>query len=419
MKSRVKDLSLAEQGRLKLEWAMKHMPVLMRLREEGRDKRPLAGLRIGAVLHVTKETGVLMMALKDSGAEEVVLAASNPLSTQDDVAAALVEYGIRVYAWRGQSSEEYYWCIRQVAESRPDVVLDDGGDLHAMLHSEYKKLGGEITGGTEETTTGVIRLKSLEREGLLLYPVVAVNNAYTKFLFDNRFGTGQSTFDGIMRATNILVAGKNVVVAGYGWVGKGIALRARGLGARRVIVTEVDPIRALEAVFDGFEVMPMSEAAGIGDIFVTATGNKAVIRREHFEKMKDGAILANAGHFNVEVWIPDLESLSVGKRVIRENVTEYTLRDGRKLYLLAEGRLVNLVAAEGHPSEVMDMSFANQYLAVKYLHENKGRLEKKVYNPPRELDEMVARLKLETMGIRIDELTPEQVEYLKSWSYGT
>lgn len=419
MSSRVRDISLAESGRLKLDWAMKHMPVLMKLREEGRRRKPLAGVRVGAVLHVTKETGVLMMALKDSGAEEVVLAASNPLSTQDDVAAALVEYGIRVYAWRGQTSEDYYWCIRQVVESRPDVVLDDGGDLHATLHSGFKNIAEKIVGGTEETTTGVVRLRALEREGLLQYPVIAVNNAYTKFLFDNRFGTGQSTFDGIMRATNILIAGKNVVVAGYGWVGKGIALRARGLGARRVIVTEVDPIRALEAVFDGFEVMPMSEAASIGDIFITATGNKAVLRREHFEKMKDGAILANAGHFNVEVWIPDLEGISIGKRIIRENVTEYTLKDGRRLYLLAEGRLVNLVAAEGHPSEVMDMSFANQYLAVRYLLENKGRLERRVYNPPRELDEMVARLKLDTMGVRIDELTPEQAEYLKSWSYGT
>ena len=419
MSSRVRDISLAESGRLKLDWAMKHMPVLMKLREEGRRRKPLAGVRVGAVLHVTKETGVLMMALKDSGAEEVVLAASNPLSTQDDVAAALVEYGIRVCAWRGQTSEDYYWCIRQVVESRPDVVLDDGGDLHATLHSGFKNIAEKIVGGTEETTTGVVRLRALEREGLLQYPVIAVNNAYTKFLFDNRFGTGQSTFDGIMRATNILIAGKNVVVAGYGWVGKGIALRARGLGARRVIVTEVDPIRALEAVFDGFEVMPMSEAASIGDIFITATGNKAVLRREHFEKMKDGAILANAGHFNVEVWIPDLEGISIGKRIIRENVTEYTLKDGRRLYLLAEGRLVNLVAAEGHPSEVMDMSFANQYLAVRYLLENKGRLERRVYNPPRELDEMVARLKLDTMGVRIDELTPEQAEYLKSWSYGT
>jgi len=419
LSSRVRDISLAESGRLKLDWAMKHMPVLMKLREEGRRRKPLAGVRVGAVLHVTKETGVLMMALKDSGAEEVVLAASNPLSTQDDVAAALVEYGIKVCAWRGQTSEDYYWCIRQVVESRPDVVLDDGGDLHATLHSGFKNIAEKIVGGTEETTTGVIRLRALEREGLLQYPVIAVNNAYTKFLFDNRFGTGQSTFDGIMRATNILIAGKNVVVAGYGWVGKGTALRARGLGARRVIVTEVDPIRALEAVFDGFEVMPMSEAASIGDIFITATGNKAVLRREHFEKMKDGAILANAGHFNVEVWIPDLEGISIGKRIIRENVTEYTLKDGRRLYLLAEGRLVNLVAAEGHPSEVMDMSFANQYLAVRYLLENKGRLERRVYNPPRELDEMVARLKLDTMGVRIDELTPEQAEYLKSWSYGT
>ena len=419
MEYKVKDMSLAPQGRLKIEWAEHHMHVLMLLRRKYADEKPLSGIRIGAVLHVTKETAVLMKALKDAGAEEVVLAASNPLSTQDDVAAALVEYGIRVYAWRGQSSDEYYWCLRKVVESEPDIVLDDGGDLHALLHKDYIDHAGRIIGGTEETTTGVIRLKALEREGVLKYPVIAVNNAYTKHLFDNRYGTGQSTFDGILRATNILVAGKVVVVAGYGWVGKGIAMRARGLGARRVIVTEVDPIRALEAVFDGFEVMPMIKAVEVGDIFVTATGNKAVIRREHFEKMKDGAILANAGHFNVEIWIPDLEALSVSKRVIRPNVTEYKLKDGRRLYLLAEGRLVNLVAAEGHPSEVMDMSFANQFLAVKYLYDNRGKLPPKVFNPPLDLDKRVAKLKLDSMGIEIDTLTKEQEEYLKSWTLGT
>ncbi len=415
---RVKDLSLADQGRLKIEWAEHHMPVLMYFRRKYSESKPFKDLVIGATLHVTKETAVLVKALKDAGAE-VYLSASNPLSTQDDVAAALVKYGINVFAWRGQSSDEYYWCLRWVAEVKPDIVLDDGADLHATLHKDYPETASRLIGGTEETTTGVIRLKALEKDGLLKYPVIAVNNAFTKHLFDNRYGTGQSTFDGILRATNILIAGKVVVVAGYGWVGLGIALRARGLGARRVIVTEVDPIRALEAVFDGFEVMPMIEAAEVGDIFVTATGNKAVIRREHMERMKDGALLANAGHFNVEVWIPDLEALSVSKRVIRPNVTEYRLKDGRRLYLLAEGRLVNLVAAEGHPSEVMDMSFANQFMAVKYLYDNRGKLPPKVFNPPIEIDRRIAELKLETMGIKIDKLTPEQKKYLESWSLGT
>ncbi|MGC8983078.1 MAG: adenosylhomocysteinase [Desulfurococcaceae archaeon] len=418
MEFRVKDLKLAESGELKIAWAESNMPVLMSLREKYRGTQLLSGLRVGAVLHVTKETAVLVLALKEAGAE-VILAGSNPLSTQDDVAAALVNRGIRVYAWRGQTPEEYYWCLSKVAESNPHVVIDDGGDLHALLHEKYSAVAEGVIGGTEETTTGVRRLKALESSGLLKYPVIAVNDSYTKYLFDNRYGTGQSTFDGILRATNILIAGKVVVVAGYGWVGRGIAMRARGLGARRVIVTEVDPIKALEAVYDGFEVMPMIKAAEIGDVFITATGNIAVIRKEHFEKMKDGAILANAGHFNVEVWIPDLEELAVGKRKIMEHVTEYKLRDGKRLYLLAEGRLVNLVAAEGHPSEVMDMSFANQFLAVKYIVENKGKLPKKVMRLPRELDEEVARLKLRSMGIEIDELTPEQREYLSSWKYGT
>ncbi len=415
---KVKDLGLASKGKLKIEWAEKQMPVLVMLRKRYSEKKQFKNLVIGAVLHVTKETAVLVKALKDSGAE-IWLAASNPLSTQDDVAAALVEYGINVFAWRGESSDEYYWCLRKVANAEPDIILDDGADMHALLHSEYPELASKLVGGTEETTTGVIRLKALEGDGILKYPVIAVNNAYTKHLFDNRYGTGQSTFDGILRATNTLIAGKVVVVAGYGWVGKGIALRARGLGARRVIVVEVDPIRALEAVFDGFEVMPMIDAARVGDIFITATGNKKVIRREHFMVMKDGVLLANAGHFNVEIWIPDLEDLSVEKRVIRENVTEYRLRDGRSLYLLAEGRLVNLVAAEGHPSEVMDMSFANQFMAVKYLYDNRGKLPPKVLNPPYEIDSMIARLKLETMGIHIEKLTKEQEEYLKSWRLGT
>jgi adenosylhomocysteinase len=415
---RVRDLSLAGSGELKIAWAERNMPVLMLLRRKYSGLKPLSGVRIGAVLHVTKETAVLALSFKEAGAE-VYLAASNPLSTQDDVAAALAMRGIHVYAWRGESSEEYYWCISRVAESKPDIVIDDGGDLHVLLHEKYRDIAGDIIGGTEETTTGVNRLKALEASKLLLYPVIAVNDSYTKYLFDNRYGTGQSTFDGVMRSTNILIAGKVIVVAGYGWVGRGIAMRARGLGARRVIVTEVNPVRALEAVYDGFEVMPMDKAAGIGDIFITATGNIAVIRREHFEKMKDGAILANAGHFNVEIWIPDLEELSVSKRQILPNVTEYSLRDGRKLYLLAEGRLVNLAAAEGHPSEVMDMSFANQFLAVKYLLENRGKLSETVMKLPWELDELVAKLKLEAMGIEIDELTERQREYLSSWKYGT
>ena len=416
MDYKVKDLGLAPRGRLQLEWAEKHMPVLLLIRERFSKEKPLEGLRIGAVLHVTKETGVLIRTLLAGGAE-VYLAASNPLSTQDEVAAALVEEGAHVYAWRGQSQEEYYWCIKQVAESNPQIVVDDGADLHAILHSEYQDIARNIKGGTEETTTGVVRLRALEREGRLLYPVIAVNDAYTKYLFDNRYGTGQSTVDGIMRATNILFAGKKVVVAGYGWCGRGIAMRARGLGAR-VIVTEVNPIRALEAVMDGYDVMPMNEAAKIGDIFITATGNRDVIRREHFLAMKDGAILANAGHFNVEVSVQDLEELALRKREIRPYVTEYTLPNGKKLYLLAEGRLVNLVAAEGHPSEVMDMSFANQALSIEYIYRN-PRLPVKVHKVPHQIDENVAKLKLKAMNIEIDELTETQKQYLRSWNLGT
>ncbi|HDJ83684.1 MAG TPA: adenosylhomocysteinase [Desulfurococcaceae archaeon] len=416
MEYKVKDKSLAPRGRLQIEWAEKHMPVLMLIRERFSRDKPLKGIRVGAVLHVTKETAVLVKTLKAGGAE-VYLAASNPLSTQDEVAAALVEEGIHVYAWRGQTSDEYYWCIRQVAEAEPHVVIDDGADLHAMLHKEYEDIARRIKGGTEETTTGVVRLRALEREGKLLYPVIAVNDAYTKYLFDNRYGTGQSTIDGILRATNILLAGKKVVVAGYGWVGRGIAMRARGMGAR-VIVTEVDPIRALEAVMDGFDVMPMKEAAKIGEVFITATGNKDVITREHFMLMKDGAILVNAGHFNVEISVKDLEEIAVSKREIRPYVTEYKLPNGKRLYLLAEGRLVNLVAAEGHPSEVMDMSFANQALSVEYIVKN-PRQQPMVYRVPREIDENVARLKLKAMNIEIDELTPEQKKYLESWSLGT
>ncbi|BEP17112.1 adenosylhomocysteinase [Pyrofollis japonicus] len=413
--SKIRNPGLAEQGLVQIEWAEQHMPVVAKfIRERFEKEKPLNGVIVGAVLHVTKETAALVRTLVAGGAR-VFLAASNPLSTQDDVAAALAsQEGIEVCAWRGMNEKEYFDCIRWVASQKPNIVIDDGGDLHATLHKEFPDVAGQVWGGTEETTTGVIRLRAMEKQGVLKYPAIAVNNARTKMMFDNRYGTGQSTIDGILRATNILFAGKKVVVAGYGWVGRGIAMRARGMGAR-VIVTEVDPIRALEALMDGFDVMPMIEAAKIGDIFITATGNKKVIRREHFEVMKDGAILANAGHFNVEIWIPDLEEMAVSKRTIRKYVTEYKLKDGRKLYLLAEGRLVNLVAAEGHPSEVMDMSFANQALSAEYLVKNRGKLEPRVYLVPDEIDQEVARLKLKAMGVEIDELIPEQVEYLQSW----
>ncbi len=414
MQSKVKDPSLSEQGRLKIEWAEAHMPVLMELRNKYKVSKPLSGYRVSACLHVTKETAVLVKTLRDWGAQ-VFLVPSNPLSTQDDVAAALAEEdNITVEAWRGMNESEYFGAIRDAARAGPDVVLDDGADLHVTIHEEMPEVGRKVIGGNEETTTGVIRLKALEASGKLMYPVIAVNNALTKYLFDNRYGTGQSALDGILRATNVLLAGKKVVVAGYGWVGRGIAMKARGMGAR-VIVTEVDPIKALEAVMDGFDVMSMSEAAAVGDIFITATGDKDVIRKEHILEMKDGAILANAGHFNVEVSVTDLEAISTSKREIRPNTVEYTLQNGKRVYLLAEGRLVNLVAAEGHPSEVMDMSFANQALAALYHVNNKGKLQPKVYDVPREQDEEVARLKLQTMGIKIDELTPEQQEYLRSW----
>jgi adenosylhomocysteinase len=410
---KVKDLSLAPKGREQIRWAELHMPVLKLIKETFEKEKPFKGVRVGAVLHVTKETAVLVKTLKASGAD-VWLAASNPLSTQDEVAAALAEEGVHVYAWRGETFEEYFWAINVIAGAEPHIVIDDGGDLHVYLHREKLEVAEKVIGGTEETTTGVTRLKALEREGLLKYPVIAVNNAYTKYLFDNRYGTGQSTIDGILRATNILLAGKIVVVAGYGWAGRGIAMRAKGMGAR-VIVTEVDPIKALEALMDGFEVMKMIDAAKIGDVFVTATGNINVIRKEHLEVMKDGAILSNAGHFDVEVSVKDLESIAIEKRDIRECVTEYVLPNGRKLYLLGKGRLVNLVCAEGHPSEIMDMSFANQAMSAKYLIENKGKLEPKVFNVPYEVDSMVAKLKLKSMNIEIDELTEEQRKYLSSY----
>ena len=411
MKFKIKDLNLAEEGRRQIEWAESKMPVLMKIRERFNKEKPLNGIKISACLHVTKETAVLMKTLLAGGAE-ITLSASNPLSTQDEVAAALVEEGVHVYAWRGQSEEEYFECIGLALKHKPHITMDDGADLTVTAHKEnYIE---NTIGGTEETTTGVIRIKAMEKEGALKYPIIAVNNALTKYLFDNRYGTGQSTIDGIMRATHVLLAGKNVVVAGYGWCGRGIAMRAKGMGAN-VIITEVDPLRALEAVMDGYRVMPMSKAAEIGDIFITATGNIDVIREEHFKKMKNGAILANSGHFNVEINIKDLEKLSVKKRKIRPHVEEYTLQNGRKLYLLAEGRLVNLAAAEGHPSEVMDMSFSNQALSIEYLVENKGKLEAKVYLVPKQIDMKVAKLKLESLGIEIDKLTPRQEEYLQKW----
>lgn len=414
MDYKVKDLSLAEQGKKQIEWAELHMPALMEIKKQFEAEKPLKGIRISAVLHVTKETAALVKTLKAGGAE-VALAGSNPLSTQDDVAAALVKEGIRVFAWKGENENDYYNNIKEIMKYEPQIVMDDGGDLHAYIHENYS---GKIIGGTEETTTGVIRLKAMEEEKVLKYPVVAVNNAFTKYLFDNRIGTGQSTIDGILRATNILIAGKVAVVAGYGWVGRGIAQRLRGMGAR-VIIVEVSPLRALEAVMDGFDVMPMSKAAEIGEIFVTATGNINVINKEHFLKMKDGAILANSGHFNVEINVKGLRDIAKQVRTIRPYLEEYTLDNGKKIYLLADGRLVNLAAAEGHPSEVMDLSFSNQALSVKYLIENKDKLEPKVYNVPQEIDETVAMLKLRGMGIELEPMTKEQIEYMKQWRYGT
>ena len=411
----VKDINLADKGRLKIEWAEAHMPVLMEIRREFERSRPLKNIRVGFALHVTKETGVLVKTLIAGGAR-VAISGCNPLSTQDDVAAALARDGIRVYAWRGESRDEYYQNINKVLDFEPEITIDDGGDLVFTIHKERQELIENIRGGCEETTTGIIRLRAMDKDRALKYPVMDVNDARTKHFFDNRYGTGQSTIDGILRATNVLIAGKNFVVAGYGFCGKGISLRARGMGAN-VIVTEVNPTRALEAVMDGFRVMPLREAARIGDIFVTATGDVDVLNREHFELMKNNAILANSGHFNVEINIPELEELSVEKRKIRENVEKYKLKNGRSLYLLAEGRLVNLAAAEGHPSEVMDMSFANQALAVKYLLEN--RLEPGVYKIPDEIDDRIAVLKLKTMNIEIDQLTDRQRKYLESWSEGT
>jgi adenosylhomocysteinase len=414
----VKDISLAPDGVRRVEWADRQMPVLRAIRERFEREQPLAGYRVSACLHVTSETANLACTLAAGGAD-VVLCASNPLSTQDDVAAALVaEYGIATFAIRGEDNDTYYGHIDAACDHRPHLTMDDGADVIGVLHSARREQLADVIAGTEETTTGVIRLKALEADGKLAFPVIAVNEAQTKHLFDNRYGTGQSTVDGVIRATNVLLAGRKVVVSGYGWCGRGVAMRARGMGAH-VIVTEVAPMRALEAVMDGYEVMPIERAAEVGDIFITATGDKHVITREHMAQMKDGAILANTGHFNVEIEIPGLKALAVSSKPARPNVEAFTLRDGRTLYLVAEGRLVNLSAAEGHPAAVMDMSFANQALSAEYAVAHAAELERKVYVVPAEIDREIARLKLETMGVEIDRLTEEQERYLSSWDEGT
>jgi adenosylhomocysteinase len=437
----VKDPGLAAKGRLRIEWAGQSMPVLAQIRERFAREKPLAGVRLSACLHVTSETANLARTLVAGGAD-LVLCASNPLSTQDDVAASLAaDDGISVFAIKGEDHQTYYEHIRAALAHRPNITMDDGADLVSSLlflalgkdsdvdpvirewagrlsPQERRELTGGILGGTEETTTGVIRLRAMEKAGVLKFPVVAVNEARTKHLFDNRYGTGQSTLDGIVRSTNLLIAGMHVVVAGYGWCGRGVAMRARGLGAH-VIVTEIDPTKAIEALLDGYSVMTMDEAAAVGDIFVTVTGNKGVLRGEHFRAMKDGALVCNSGHFNVEIEIPALESLSKGRRTIREFVEEFTLEDGRRIHLLADGRLINLAAAEGHPASVMDMSFANQALAAEYMVRNHARLETRVYTVPDEIDREIARLKLAAMSVSIDVPTPEQVRYMSSWEEGT
>jgi adenosylhomocysteinase len=414
----VKNLQLAEQGNLRIEWAGQSMPVLRAIREEFAKTQPLKGVRIAACLHVTTETANLMIALKAGGAE-VVVCGSNPLSTQDDVAASLVvHHGVPTFAIKGESNDVYYAHINSAIDSQPMITMDDGCDLVSTLHSARTEMLGHCIGGTEETTTGVIRLKAMAKDGVLRYPVIAINDAMTKHFFDNRYGTGQSTLDGILRATNILIAGTNFVVSGYGWCGKGVAMRARGLGAN-VIVTEIDPIRALEAVMDGFRVMPIAEAARIGDIFVTVTGDKSVIAREHFPLLKSGAILCNSGHFNVEIDLEALAGMARSRRIVRDFVEEFTLEGGKKVFVLGEGRLINLAAAEGHPASVMDMSFANQALSVRYMVQQHKNLENRVYPVPEEIDREVAAKKLAAMGVAIDTLTAEQQKYLASWSEGT
>ncbi len=411
----VKDINLAEKGKLKIEWAEEHMPVLMEIKKDFEKTTPFKGVKIGFALHVTKETAVLVKTLRAGGAK-IAITGCNPLSTQDDVAAALAEEGVSVYAWRGESREEYYENLNKVLDFNPNITIDDGGDLIFTIHKERQNLIKDIQGGCEETTTGIVRLKAMEKDRALMYPVMDVNDAQTKHFFDNRYGTGQSTLDGILRATSILISGKTFVVCGYGYCGRGVASRAQGLGAN-VIVTEIDPTRALEAVMDGFRVMPIADAAKIGDIFLTVTGNRDILRGDHFRSMKPGAVIANSGHFNIELNIPELDAISSDKKNIRDNVEKYTLLNGRHIYLLAEGRLVNLAAAEGHPSEVMDMSFANQALSAKHILEND--LKPKLYKIPQEIDDRIASLKLRTMGVEIDQLTAEQKKYLESWDEGT
>jgi adenosylhomocysteinase len=418
VKHDIKDINLAKKGKLRIEWAAQEMPVLKTIAERFKKEKPLKGFRLSACLHVTTETANLMETLKSGGAE-VSLCASNPLSTQDDVSASLVKFSnIPVFAIKGEDNKTYYRHINDLLSTKPHMTMDDGADLVSTLHTTKKEMLKNIIGGTEETTTGVIRLRAMAEKGVLKYPIIAVNDAYTKYLFDNRYGTGQSTIDGIMRATNRLIAGSVFVVSGYGWCGKGIAMRAKGMGAK-VIVTEGNPLRALEATMDGFDVMPIREASKIGDIFVTATGDIAVISKECFAAMKDGAILCNSGHFNVEICIDDLKKMSKGRRMIRDYVEEFTLKNNRRIYILGEGRLINLAAAEGHPSSVMDMSFANQALCAEYMVKNYKKLEKKVYSVPEDIDRKIAFLKLKAMGIKIDLLTAEQKKYLESWEMGT
>ena len=415
--SKVKDPKLAKQGKLKIEWARMQMPVLLQIEKQYLKEKPFKGLTFAVAIHVTKETAVLAQVFRTGGAK-VFLSGCNPLSTQDDVAAALADEGMEVYAWKDQNTKDYYWCLNKVLDGKPQITFDDGADLLTLAHTKRKNLLKDIIGGQHEPTTGVIRLKAMANDRALKYPVIAVNDTPTKHMFDNVYGTGQSTIDGILRATNILLAGKNVVICGYGYCGKGLANRMRGMGAK-VTVCEVDVVKALQAVMDGFQVMQMIDAAKIGDIFVTVTGDKHIIRKEHFQKMKDGVILANSGHFNLEINIPDLEKLSKKKREIKFNLMEYTLKNSNRLFLLADGRLVNLAAAEGHPSSVMDMSFSNHALCARWLIKNHKSLKPEVYEVPLEIDERIARLKLDSMGIKIDSLTSEQKKYLTSWSEGT
>lgn len=413
MKSIIRDIKLAPEGRARINWVKGYMPLLNQLEKEFSEERPFEGKKIAVSVHLEAKTAYLCLVLAAGGAQ-VSVTGSNPLSTQDAIAAALVEEGLNVYAWHGATAEEYQEHLNRTLDCNPDIIIDDGGDLVHLLHTTRQELKQNIIGGCEETTTGVLRLRAMEMEGILGFPMISVNDAYCKYLFDNRYGTGQSVWDGIMRTTNLIVAGKNVVVAGYGWCGKGIAMKAKGLGAN-VIVTEIDHIKAIEAVMDGFLVMTMDDAAVIGDIFITATGCKQVIVGRHFEKMKDGVLLANAGHFDVEVWKPDLEALAVEKRPMRRNIDGYVMKDGRILNLLAEGRLVNLASGDGHPAEIMDMSFALQALSARHLVKNQGNLEKRVYDVPEDIDRRVASMKLEAMGISIDKLTEEQKQYLISW----